>query len=259
MEARSSRTLVARSAAFRVLSTEVPRYGFAAVVMCVAFGLRLLLNPLVGTGIPYMAAFLGIAVTARYAGFGPAICSLILGGFLACYFFLTPIGSFAVTAPGDATGLVFYFVVGMIIVLLSEWQNHACKIAEERQVRLAAEVQKHRQTAEELRLQRDRLVSAEEGLQQTQSLLQERVKDLETEVTNRMLTENLLRDERNRLAVAERELQRTKDDLLQRLTELQRFEEAVVGRELKMVKMEKELGRLREENAALKETNPYAS
>jgi K+-sensing histidine kinase KdpD len=205
-----------------------------------------------------MAAFLGIAVTAQYAGFGPAICSLILGGFLACYFFLIPVGTLAIASWGDFTGLVLYFVVGTVIVLLSEWQSNAYKLAEERQARLAGEVQKHRETADELRLQRDRLASAEEVLQRTHRILEERVeqlqtthrhleehvKQLQTELTNHTQKEYQLRDERDRLAVAERELQQTKNDLLERLAELQQFEEAVVGRELKMIEMEKELERL---------------
>jgi K+-sensing histidine kinase KdpD len=206
--------MTTKSATFFLPSGVVFRYGFALAVMSVAFGLRLLVNPIIGTRVPYMAAFLGIAVTAQYAGFGPAVCSLILGGFLACYFFLIPVGTLAIASWGDFTGLVLYFVVGTVIVLLSEWQSNAYKLAEERQARLAGEVQKHRETADELRLQRDRLASAEEVLQRTHRILEERVeqlqtthrhleehvKQLQTELTNHTQKEYQLRDERDRLA-----------------------------------------------------------
>ena len=220
-------------------------YVFALAVMSATVSLRLLLNPILGTRIPYMAAFLGLAVTARYAGFGPSIFALIFGGALAAYFFLPP--ALAITTLSEFTGLILYFAVGGIIILLTQSQHHAQKVAEERQAQFAAEAQKHRETAEQLRLQRDRLIAAEEALQESQHLLHVQVKELQTEVTNRTLMEHKLRDEQNRMAIAERELQRTKNDLLDRLRELQRFQEAVVGRELKMIEMENELRRLRKE------------
>jgi K+-sensing histidine kinase KdpD len=221
-------------------------YLFALTVMSATVSLRLLLNPLLGTRIPYMAAFLGLAVTARYAGFGPSIFALVFGGALAAYFFLPP--ALASTTLSELTGLMLYFAVGGIIILLTQSQRHAQKVAEERQTQFADEAQKHRETAEQLQLQRDRLIAAEEALHDSQRLLHVQVIELQTEVTNRTLTEHQLREERNRLAIAESELQRTKNDLLERLRELQRFEEAVVGRELKMIEMEKELRRLRKES-----------
>jgi predicted nucleic acid-binding Zn-ribbon protein len=42
-----------------------------------------------------------------------------------------------------------------------------------------------------------------------------------------------------------RELERSRADLQEKVEELEKFEEAVVGRELKMIELEKELERLR--------------
>src|ERR671930_2487109 len=49
-----------------------------------------------------------------------------------------------------------------------------------------------------------------------------------------------------------RDLERSKTDLQEKILDLEKFEEVVVGRELKMIALEKELDNLRRQNEKLK-------
>jgi hypothetical protein len=49
-----------------------------------------------------------------------------------------------------------------------------------------------------------------------------------------------------------RDLERSKSELQEKILDLEKFEEVVVGRELKMIALEKDLETLQEENERLK-------
>jgi PAS domain S-box-containing protein len=61
----------------------------------------------------------------------------------------------------------------------------------------------------------------------------------------------ILRDMREYLKVV-RDLEESKAELQEKILDLEKFEEVVVGRELKMIALEKEAEKLRKENAQLK-------
>ena len=61
----------------------------------------------------------------------------------------------------------------------------------------------------------------------------------------------ILRDMREYLKVV-RDLEESKAELQEKILDLEKFEEVVVGRELKMIALEKEAEQLRKENSQLK-------
>ena len=73
---------------------------------------------------------------------------------------------------------------------------------------------------------------------------------LDTDVSRETLpTRKQAERDRERLIV---ELQRTQDQLLEKVRELEEFHEIVIGRELKMITLEKEIEGVRAENIRLK-------
>jgi K+-sensing histidine kinase KdpD len=208
------------------ISPALLRYSSAVMLVAIVTGIRLLLDPLLGNRIPFLPYFLCIALAARYTGFGPSVLALLLGGILASYFFLTPLQHF-----GDLFGLGLYVIVGMVIILLTESQRRAELAARRKQEELEAEVRRHLQTADMLR--------------QTQKDLDGRIVELQAAVTQHVVTAEQLSRERSRLMSAEQSLQKTQSELQARVHDLEEFEQAVVGRELKMIELEKEIQRLR--------------
>jgi PAS domain S-box-containing protein len=84
---------------------------------------------------------------------------------------------------------------------------------------------------------------------QAQEALRLAHEELEARVADRTQQLNAALEDKERLLAG---LQATKAELLGKIAEMERFENVVVGRELKMVKLERELGRTREEMAKLK-------
>src|SRR5437870_2050895 len=62
------------------------RYGTALLAVAVALLVRLVLDPLVGDGLPFLAFCLAVVAVAWHGGFGPSFLALVLGLLAAAYF-----------------------------------------------------------------------------------------------------------------------------------------------------------------------------
>ncbi len=96
------------------------RYSFALVTVGVAFGLRLLLAPLTGNGVPFALFFAATLVTSVFAGTGPGICALGLSLPLAAYAFIVRAGY-----PVDQALIraLLYGADGVVIIYLAALVN----------------------------------------------------------------------------------------------------------------------------------------
>lgn len=94
------------------------RYGMAAAAVLAALGIRLALDTVLTRHSPYLPFVLAIIVTARFGGRGPALFATALSVLLAWYFVVEPRGSFAISEPGGALGLVWFAIIGGLISLL---------------------------------------------------------------------------------------------------------------------------------------------
>jgi two-component system, LuxR family, sensor kinase FixL len=103
----------------------VVRYGIAITVTVTALGLRLLLEPLLGTSVPYLQFFPAILLAAWYGGFGPGALATGLGALIAMYRFLPPAG-LAVSGGGEWLSLTLFIATGVGI----SWVNHRLRQAE---------------------------------------------------------------------------------------------------------------------------------
>src|SRR5438034_8128659 len=88
------------------------RYGTAVVAVGLATLIRMWLHPWLGDQFPTPTFFVAAMVTAWYAGFGPALLALALGGLSASYFFIPPAKQWGSTGASYLVGLSLYLFVG---------------------------------------------------------------------------------------------------------------------------------------------------
>jgi PAS domain S-box-containing protein len=106
------------------------RYGVAVMAVGVAFGLKLLLDPLIVQDVPFLLVFGAIMVSAWFGGLGPGLLATFTGGLAADYFFLPPTGSLSGFSL-ETVQLLVFFVEGTLVCLLVEALRAARSRAED--------------------------------------------------------------------------------------------------------------------------------
>jgi len=101
------------------IDTTAIRYGIAFVGVALATWARLLLDPALGDNFPLATFFFAILATAWYAGFGPAVVSVIVGVLASDYFLIPPRGSFGLKGWDQNIGMLLYLSVGAGIVWIA--------------------------------------------------------------------------------------------------------------------------------------------
>jgi PAS domain S-box-containing protein len=91
------------------------RYGVAVLVVGVALGVKVLLEPLISQDVPFLLLFGAIMVSAWYGGLGPGLLTMALAGLATDYFFLQPRAGFGPAA----VPLLVFFLEGTLVCLLT--------------------------------------------------------------------------------------------------------------------------------------------
>lgn len=96
------------------------RYALAILAGIGALLLRELLVPVLGIANPYHTAWAAVVLAAWYCGLGPAIVTTLITALGVWYWFVLPLGSFAVEDPkSQIPGLVgFVFFSGVIMAIV---------------------------------------------------------------------------------------------------------------------------------------------
>ena len=105
----------------------VLRYALAVALVGAAFGIRILLRPITGTGAPFVLFFGAVVAASLWAGPGPGICATLLSIPLGAYEFVMRAGF---SVPQAATQAALFAVDGGIIVYLSLVVTRARRAAE---------------------------------------------------------------------------------------------------------------------------------
>src|SRR5215208_2972159 len=95
------------------------RYGVAVLAVGVAFGLKLLLDPIIVQDVPFLLVFGAIMVSAWFGGLGPGLLATVTAGLTTDYFFLDP----KVTVSGlslESVPLLVFLLEGTLVCLLVE-------------------------------------------------------------------------------------------------------------------------------------------
>jgi len=105
----------------------VLRYLLGVAAVAMAFGLRTLLEPVTGTGAPFVLFFGAVVMTSVWAGSGPGIFATLLSLPLGAYVFIVRAGY---TAPQAIVQSSLFAVDGLVIVYLSSLMARARRAAE---------------------------------------------------------------------------------------------------------------------------------
>ncbi len=103
----------------------------AVVATALALLVRLLIDPALPAGFPYLTFFPAVVLIAFFFGLRPGIVCAVLSGLAAWYFFIPPFYSFEMTSP-TAIALAFYlFIVAVDIALIHIMHQAAARLRED--------------------------------------------------------------------------------------------------------------------------------
>lgn len=126
------------------------RYGVAVLAVGAAIGVRLLLDPLLGTRFPFATLFLAVVVAAWAGGFGPALAAAIAGAAGASWFLLEPRHRLWPDDAGSTGGLLLYFGVSIGIATIGRAMRRARVLAEAEAAEAAARREELRVTLQSI-------------------------------------------------------------------------------------------------------------
>ncbi|HET8875268.1 MAG TPA: PAS domain S-box protein [Casimicrobiaceae bacterium] len=132
-------------------------YAVAVLACIAAWGVRVLLDPLLGQQVTYAPLLLSVAFTAWYGGLGPAAFATLLGAGISWYAYLSPRDHFGALDIDDAVQLGLYCAAALCIGGIAS----ALRASRERAQTLAREVLSREagleRTRGELAAERDRM------------------------------------------------------------------------------------------------------
>ena len=106
----------------------------AVAVAALSTGLRVVLDPVLPPGFPFLTFFPAVILTTFFLGLRPGIVCAVLSGLAAWYFFIDPVNTFVLNGPTALT-LVFYaFIVSVDIALIHLMRMAGARLAAERAV-----------------------------------------------------------------------------------------------------------------------------
>ena len=114
----------------------VLRYGAAIVSVGMIVGLRLLLDPLLGSHASLLPFTVAVMIAGWYGGLAPGLLATALSAICVDLLWLPPTHSLAIQSGGDRLSLAIFLVVGVAISAL----NEAVVMARARSERHAAEL-----------------------------------------------------------------------------------------------------------------------
>ena len=93
-------------------------YFFALAATALAVVLRLALQPVIGTSLPFVTLFGAVAAAVLVGGIGPAVLTTLAGYVAVDYLFIEPRGTLALAGWPELVGLIAYlFTCGLIITV----------------------------------------------------------------------------------------------------------------------------------------------
>lgn len=110
------------------------RYAVAVVVASAGVVLRLALDPLWGTTLPFITLFPAVMLSAWLGGFWPGIVATAVSVAAAGYFWIPPARTWSMPEAGDWLGLITFAAIGVVFSALNEsWRRSARALAESEQ------------------------------------------------------------------------------------------------------------------------------
>jgi two-component system, sensor histidine kinase PdtaS len=102
----------------------VVRYGATAILVLISFAIRQIFSDVLRE-FPFLPFFPALILSAVLFNRGSGLVATVLSAVLSAYFFLEPLGSFAIRDPGQFLGWCLFVVIGIAITLIIEAQHAA--------------------------------------------------------------------------------------------------------------------------------------
>jgi PAS domain S-box-containing protein len=112
-------------------------YGLAVLASALAFGLRLVLQPVLLDDAPLLMFMFPVFLAAWYGGLGPGLLATVLCAAAGTFYFITPHHSFAVERNSDLVRLAIFVGQGLLISGICGALHRARRQAETGQALLA--------------------------------------------------------------------------------------------------------------------------
>jgi PAS domain S-box-containing protein len=87
------------------------RYGVAALTVAAGFALRAVLNPLLGSDVPFITFFPAVALSALVGGFGAGLFAAFLSVLVVDVFIMDPTPAFSTVRPQNLTQLIVFLTM----------------------------------------------------------------------------------------------------------------------------------------------------
>ena len=96
------------------------RYTAAFLVTILFLFLRGVLDPMIGSFVPYLAVLPAIVFSAWFCGLGPSILSMFLAFLGEQYWFIPPTHTLRIVGTEEGAGAIVYFLVSLTIIIFAE-------------------------------------------------------------------------------------------------------------------------------------------
>jgi PAS domain S-box-containing protein len=116
----------------RYTLTPMVQYMIALAAVAAATIVRRLLDPVLGTGVPYAMYLAAVLFVASFTSMGPALLTLVLGAWAANFFFFEPRYEWMLHLHGATQWVSFsvYAILGISVILISETFHRAREFSE---------------------------------------------------------------------------------------------------------------------------------
>jgi PAS domain S-box-containing protein len=105
----------------RTATSSIARnYGVGLLAAAIGITLRLALSPALGNAYPYIFTFPAVAAVAYYAGFGPAVFTMLVSELAVDYFLIPPFGSLVAFGRTEAFGIALSLLSCILIIIIIE-------------------------------------------------------------------------------------------------------------------------------------------
>src|SRR4051812_12890466 len=95
-------------------------YAWAIVATLVGVALREVLNPILGTNLPFITVFPAVFIAAYLGGLGPTLLATALSVLAAAYLFMEPRLALALTDPVAQVGITLFALSGLLVGSIGE-------------------------------------------------------------------------------------------------------------------------------------------
>ena len=125
------------------LKSGAGRYALALLITALFLFLRSVLDPVIGSYVPYLAVLPAVIFSARFSGLAPSLLAMLLAFVGEQYWFIPPTHSLRIVGSAEIAGTIVYFLVSLAIIVFAETNRRIM-------AKLATSTEKLRQAGEEL-------------------------------------------------------------------------------------------------------------